>query len=99
MPTVWVCALAATGMILGAAYMLWLYRRVIFGELTKKSLMAIADLSPREIAVFAPLVLVVFWMGIYPSSFLDVVHASVSNLIENYQTALAEAGRVVVAVR
>ena len=57
-----------TGMILGAAYMLWLYRRVIFGKLTRDDLKAILDLSPREIAVFAPLILLVLWMGIYPSA-------------------------------
>jgi len=84
----WVAALAATGVVLGAAYMLWLYRRVIFGKLVKKSLLTIADLSPREVAVFAPLVLAVLWMGVYPAPFLDVMHASVANLIDNYQTAL-----------
>ena len=52
----WVAALAATGVILGAAYMLWLYRRVIFGKLTREDLKSILDMNPREIAVFAPLV-------------------------------------------
>ena len=84
----WVAALAATGVILGAAYMLYLYRRVIFGKLTKESLMKIADLEKREIVVFAPLVILVLWMGIYPTSFLDVMHVSVANLIEQFQTAL-----------
>ena len=87
----WVAFIAATGLILGAAYMLWLYRRVIFGELTKKSLMTIRDLSPREIVVFAPLIVIVIWMGIYPSSFLDVMHASVENLVNNYRSALCTA--------
>ena len=53
-------------MILGAAYMLYLYRRVIFGRLTKDDLRTILDLSPREIAVFAPLVVLTLWMGVYP---------------------------------
>ena len=84
-----ITALAATGLILGAAYMLWLYRRVIFGELTKEDLMDILDLSMREKLIFAPLVIVVFWMGLYPSSFLDVMHVSVENLIQNFDAALA----------
>ena len=53
----WVAFLAATGLILGAAYALWLYRKIIFGELTKDSLKAILDMNRREIAVFLPLVL------------------------------------------
>ncbi|HSR56024.1 MAG TPA: NADH-quinone oxidoreductase subunit M, partial [Alphaproteobacteria bacterium] len=87
----WVAALAAIGVILGAAYMLWLYRRVIFGELTKESLKDILDLDKREIAIFAPLVIVVLWMGIYPSSFLDAISASAQNLADNYQAALKAA--------
>ena len=85
----WVAALTAIGTILGAAYMLYLYRRVIFGALTKDSLKKVFDLSPREIAVFAPLVLLVFWMGLYPAPFLEVMHVSVNNLIERVETARA----------
>jgi len=84
-------ALLATGMVLGASYMLYLYRRVIFGKLTKEDLMSILDLSPREILVFAPLILIVIWMGVYPVSFLDPMEATVTNLVENYQDALAAA--------
>src|SRR6476661_6776400 len=61
----WVAFLAATGLILGAAYALWLYRKIIFGDLTKDTLKAILDMSPREVVVFLPLVLVTLWMGIY----------------------------------
>ena len=85
----WVATLATIGIILGAAYMLYLYRRVIFGKLVKEDLKGLADLTPREMAVFAPLLAIVFWMGIYPSSFIDVMDVSVENLIENYQAALA----------
>ena len=88
----WVAALAATGMILSVAYMLWLYRRVIFGKLTKPDLMAILDLSRREVLVFAPLVVMVFWMGVYPASFLEIIGPSVENLIRNYEVALAASG-------
>jgi NADH-quinone oxidoreductase subunit M len=95
----WVAALAATGLILGAAYMLYLYRRVIFGQLTKDSLKAILDMSPREMAVFAPLVVLVIWMGVYPAPFLDVMHASVANLLTQVTAsldgaqAIAQAGK------
>ena len=85
----WVAALIATGMVLGAAYMLYLYRRVIFGELTKDHLKDILDLDRREIAIFAPLVVIVLWMGIYPASFIDVMDASVINLVKDYNEALA----------
>ncbi len=95
--SIWLAAFAATGVILGAAYMLFVYRRIIFGVLEKEGLKAIADLSPREIVVFAPLVLLVFWMGIYPASFLDTMSASVENLISNYSLALMEGGVNVVS--
>ena len=78
---VWVAALTATGVILGAVYMLYLYRRVIFGRLTKEALARIGDLSAREIAVFAPLVVLVFWMGIFPAPFLKIMHVSSANLV------------------
>ena len=84
----WLAALITTGIILGAGYMLWLYRRVIFGPLVKEELKTLLDLSPREVAVFAPLVLLVLWMGIYPSSFTEVYDASIANLLENYRFAL-----------
>ena len=77
----WVAALAATGMILGAAYMLWLYRRVIFGALLQAPLRTIRDLRPHEIAAFAPLALLVLLMGIYPALFLDPMAASVDHLL------------------
>ncbi len=85
----WVALLGATGVILGAAYMLYLYRRVVFGALIKDSLMSIKDVSYREVAVFAPLLLIVFVMGIYPAPFLDVLQVSVENLIDRYTSALA----------
>ena len=84
-----VAVLAATGVILGATYMLWLYRRVFFGELTKEDLLRIVDLNRREVAIFAPMILVVMWMGVYPASFLDVMHASVENLEVQFNAALA----------
>ncbi len=77
----WVAFFAATGMILGAAYMLWLYRRVIFGELLKDTLKGIRDLRTNEVIAFAPLIALVIVMGVYPSLFLDPMHASVNQLL------------------
>ncbi len=86
-----VALLAASGMVLGAAYMLYLYRRVIFGRMTRDDLRAILDMNWREKLVFAPLVALVLFMGIYPMPFLDIMSASVTNLIQNYDAALAAA--------
>jgi NADH-quinone oxidoreductase subunit M len=95
----WVASLAATGVILGAAYMLYLYRRVIFGALTKEDLKTMLDLSPREVAVFAPLVLVTLWMGVYPAPFLEVMDASVVKLLDQHRSAMANLGAVALAGR
>ncbi|HME27627.1 MAG TPA: NADH-quinone oxidoreductase subunit M, partial [Acetobacteraceae bacterium] len=86
--------LGATGMILGVAYMLYLYRRVIFGRLTKEDLRTILDLSPREIAVFVPLILITLWMGVYPSSFTGFWDASVAAMVQQHTAALTTAVKV-----
>ena len=93
----WVAALAATGVILGAAYMLYLYRRVVFGALEKEEVKKMLDMSPREWAVFAPLIILTLWMGVYPVSFLDVMHVSVDNLLGQVQLALEASNTAVVA--
>lgn len=87
----WVAFLATTGVILSAAYALWLYRRIIFGTLEKASLKNIADMNVREIAFMAPLVILTILFGFYPSPLLDVTVASVDRLISNYEAALAAA--------
>jgi NADH-quinone oxidoreductase subunit M len=89
----WFCTLAATGLFLGAAYMLFLYRRIVFGVLTRDEVKAMFDMSPREILVFAPLVLLVIWMGVYPSSFLKPMQPSITNLIERVGSANENAAR------
>src|SRR5579864_5064404 len=81
------CFLAATALFLGAMYMLYLYRRVVFGTITRDDLRGILDLTPREKAVFAPLLILVLWMGVYPSSFLTPIHASVDNIVQHVQAA------------
>jgi NADH-quinone oxidoreductase subunit M len=85
----WVVIFAATGVILSAAYALYLYRRVIFGELVKPSLQMIQDLSWREVAILAPLVVLTIAMGVYPKPVFDVTSASVANLVAQHQQALA----------
>jgi len=89
----WVAMFAATGLILGAGYMLYLYRRVVFGNLDKDNLKKILDINSREFLIFIPLLLIVFVMGIYPSLFLDAIHASVDNLVDRYELALETAKR------
>ncbi|MGH7044838.1 MAG: NADH-quinone oxidoreductase subunit M [Stellaceae bacterium] len=86
------CTLAATALFLGVAYMLYLYRRVMFGMLTRADLRGILDLSPREVAIFVPLLLLVLWMGIYPSSFLRPMQASVDHIIAQANAATDAAG-------
>ena len=83
---------AATGVVLSASYALLLYRRVIFGALTKESLANIQDLDLREMAIFAPLFLGALILGIYPGPTLDVFDASVNQLLSNYNAGLL-AGR------
>ena len=73
--------LCTTGIILGAAYMLYLYRRVVFGDLTKDDVRAMPDLSLREVALLAPIAAVVLWMGVYPESFLAPMRGDVSTLV------------------
>ncbi|WP_397543929.1 NADH-quinone oxidoreductase subunit M [Roseovarius salis] len=87
----WVAAVATTGVILSAAYALWLYRRVVLGELIRESLKSITDMTRRERAIFAPLVVMTLLLGVYPSLVTDIIGPSVEALIGNYETALAEA--------
>jgi NADH-quinone oxidoreductase subunit M len=79
---------ATTGVILSAAYALWLYRKVIFGALVKPSLMTIKDLTLRECVTLFPLVALTIWFGVYPKPVLDVSAASVQQLVNNYATAV-----------
>ena len=93
----WVAALATTGIVLSAAYALWLYRRVMFGEITRDDLREILDMNRREVLVFAPLIATVILFGVYPAPLLDVMHASVANLIEQHELALGAAKALSVA--
>jgi NADH-quinone oxidoreductase subunit M len=83
----YVATLATTGVILSAAYALYLYRRVVFGVLDKPSLRALADVSPREIAILTPLVLLTILFGFYPAPILDVTAVSVKALVASLEAA------------
>lgn len=90
----WVAFFATSGVILSAAYALWLYRRVIFGPLEKESLKALLDLSGREKAILYPLVMLTIFFGVYPMPVFDVTAASVDALLNNYTAALEAAQSV-----
>lgn len=87
----WVAAVATTGVIFSAAYALWLYRRVVMGDLIKESLKSISDMTPRERWIFAPLVAMTLLLGVYPALVLDMTGPAVAALVANYDTALAAA--------
>ncbi|WP_439524360.1 NADH-quinone oxidoreductase subunit M [Marivita sp.] len=87
----WIAAVATSGVILSAAYALWLYRRVVMGDLIKESLKTIKDMTRRERAIFAPLVVATILFGVYPAPILDTIGPSVEALVSNYQVAVAEA--------
>ena len=83
----WLAFIAATTLITGAAYTLWMYKRVIFGAVANAHVGALKDLNPREFAVLAALAAAVLFMGIYPLPFTEVMHASVSELLKHVATA------------
>ena len=83
----WVAAVATTGIILGAAYMLWLYRRVAFGESRNADAAAMPDLNAREWAMLAPIAAATLWMGVYPESFMAPMRADVGTLLARIATA------------
>jgi NADH-quinone oxidoreductase subunit M len=86
----WVAAVATSGVILSAAYALWLYRRVVFGDLIKESLKTITDMDRRERAIFAPLIVGTLLLGIYPALLTDMISPTVGSLIEHVEVAQAD---------
>jgi len=101
----WVAVAAATSVILSACYTLWMYKRVIFGDLVNEKVKTMPDMSIRELGFFVPLILLVIWLGVYPIPVLDVMHVSVANLIDQATTtklpaadALAQAAMLQLAV-
>jgi NADH-quinone oxidoreductase subunit M len=89
----WVWALfAASGIVLGAAYMLWLYQRVFFGELSNEKNFELPDLNLREQWTLIPLIVIAFWIGLYPKPFFDRMQPTVDNVMKRVAVALPEAG-------
>jgi NADH-quinone oxidoreductase subunit M len=84
----WVAAVATSGVILSAAYALWLYRRVTLGALVKEALATIQDISRRERAIFAPLIVMTLLLGVYPAVVTDLIGPSVAQLVSDYHAAL-----------
>ncbi|MGO4524005.1 NADH-quinone oxidoreductase subunit M [Microvirga sp. 2MCAF35] len=93
----WVAFFAASGVILSAAYALWLYRRVVYGPLDKPALQGIKDLNRREIITFAPLILLIIYYGVQPGPILDAFAAPTDALMSNVQAALATVKTAAVA--
>jgi NADH-quinone oxidoreductase subunit M len=85
----WVAAVATSGVILSAAYALWLYRRVVMGDLIKESLKSITDMTTRERAIFAPLVVMTILLGVYPALVTDIIGPSVAALVDHVAIAQA----------
>ncbi|MCE7796954.1 NADH-quinone oxidoreductase subunit M [Sphingobium sufflavum] len=85
-----VAIVSTTGIILGAAYMLYLYRRVAYGPLDKEDVAAMPDLSAREILLVAPIAAAVLWMGVYPESFIAPMRADVASLVARIDRAKPE---------
>jgi NADH-quinone oxidoreductase subunit M len=77
----WYAAIAATTLIFGAAYSLWMYKRVVFGAVTNPQVEEMKDLGPREFLFMVLLAVSVLFMGLYPKPFTDVMHASVADLL------------------
>ncbi len=95
----WAAAVATSGVILSAGYALWLFRRVVMGDLIKESLRSITDMNAREKWIFAPLIAMTLLLGVYPALAIDIIGPSVAALIDGYQTALLEAGDAVQIAR
>jgi NADH-quinone oxidoreductase subunit M len=87
----WLAIVGTTGVILSAAYALWLYRRIVYGALEKTSLQSIADLNARELAFLAPLVVITIALGVYPKPIFDVTRASVAHLVELHHKGVVAA--------
>src|SRR5690606_4987645 len=95
----WVAFLATTGVVLSAAYALWLYRRVVFGPLEKKELADILDLNLREKVIFVPLIVLTILLGVWPSPVLETSANSVAALVEHTRSAVAPAASSLVQLR
>jgi NADH-quinone oxidoreductase subunit M len=79
----WIAFLAATTLIFGAAYTLWMYKRVIFGDIGNRQVAELSDANARELLVLGLLAAAILWMGVYPAPFTEIMHASVNELLRH----------------
>ena len=94
----WVAAVAALGVIFSAAYALWLYRRVVMGDLIKESLKTITDMTAREKWIFSPLIIMTILLGVYPNLVTDIIGHSVRDLLGDHAAAVADFATMTTAV-
>src|SRR2546427_7327899 len=87
-------AFAVTGVILAAAYLLWLYQRVFFGPVTNPKNEKLHDLTPREVLTFAPLVIIAFWIGLYPKPFFQILEQPVNQIVQTVRPGYPTGGAV-----
>ena len=94
--TKWVAIAATSSVVLSACYTLWMYKRVVMGDLVKDSVKSMKDMTAREFGYFVPLMLLTLWMGFYPMPFLDILHVSVEHLITQATTSKLDAAAALV---
>jgi NADH-quinone oxidoreductase subunit M len=82
-------AIGATGVILGAVYMLWMVQRVFFGPVTHEENRSLKDLSTREVAVLLPLVILIFWMGLYPKPWLSRMEPAIDQMLRQHEQVVS----------
>ena len=81
----WLAFFTATGLVLGATYMLWLYRCVVFGKAEKPEIIALKPMDRREIFIFVPLSILVLWYGVFPTGLLDLMQPAILNVIDKVE--------------
>jgi len=91
----WIAIAAAISVVLSACYTLWMYKRVIMGDLIKDSVKSMPDMSVREFGIFVPLIILTVWVGFYPAPVLDLLHASVAHLIDQATTSKLDAAALI----
>lgn len=94
--TKWVAIAATSSVVLSACYTLWMYKRVVMGDLVKDSVKSMKDMTAREFGYFVPLMLLTLWMGFYPLPFLDILHVSVEHLVAQATTSKLDAAAALV---
>ncbi|MDQ6980016.1 MAG: NADH-quinone oxidoreductase subunit M, partial [Ghiorsea sp.] len=92
----WIAIAAAISVVLSACYTLWMYKRVIMGDLVKDSVRSMPDMSVREFGIFVPLIVLTVWVGFYPAPVLDILHESVAHLIEQATTSKLDAAAALI---